>query len=220
MKKTFYKIFNTIFNDVLVNIYIICTSIIIEIFIYLKLFKYTKTFNLEDTLSIIFIYLFSLFFIANYTMIKLIKNYIVEFNKYTILAVVFYAYAIISLMFILNMQNEFIDGNYFDTRYSLIISFYFSYISWVWIAYLNFCIRTLNSINAKYSIFIVTTVKSILISIVAWLAVYKNEGTTTIDYSINVLISYISLSYPILDMYKYVRLKLDKYIKENIIIIK
>ena len=220
MKKTFYKIFNTIFNDVLVNIYIIWTSIIIEFFIYLKLYKYTQTSNLEDILSFAFIYLFSLFFVANYTIIKHIKNYIAEFNKYTILAVVFYAYAIISLMLILNMQNEFFDGNYFDTGYSLIISFYFSYISWVWIAYLNFCIRTLNSINAKYSIFIVTTVKSILISIVAWLAVYKNEGTTTIDYSINVLISYISLSYPILDMYKYVRLKLDKYIKENIIIIK
>lgn len=218
MKKTFYKIFNTIFNDVLVNIYIIWTSIIIEFFIYLKLYKYKKTFNLEDILSFAFIYFIALFFFANCIMIQL-KNYIDRFNKYTILVVLFFAIAIISMIFILIMQKKIFNEIYFDKRYSLTVSFYFSYISWVWIVYLTFCIRTLNSINAKYSIFVVTTVKSILIAIVAWLAIYKSEETTS-DYAINVLISYISLSYPILDMYKYVRLKLDKYIKENIIIIK
>lgn len=218
MKKTFYKIFNMIFNDIQIICFIILTCLIIDFFIYLKLLKYTEKFNLEDMLSFAFIYFIALYFIANCIMIKF-KNYIDQFNKYTILAVLFFAIAIISMIFILIVREKIINAIYFDKRYSLTVSFYFSYISWVWIVYLTFCIRTLNSINAKYSIFVVTTVKSILIAIVAWLAIYKSEETTS-DYAINVLISYISLSYPILDMYKYVRLKLDKYIKENIIIIK
>lgn len=92
-----------------------------------------------------------------------------------------------------------------------------SYTAWVWCVYLNCCIRVLISINIKCSVFVATAVKAILIAIVAWLALYKNSGTYENDI-INFFASYISLCYPLLDMYKYVRLEIDKYMEDNIIL--
>ena len=84
----------------------------------------------------------------------------------------------------------------------------------MWILYFIFCVRVLTSINVKCSIFIATSVKTMLISITAWLAIYRYTQST-VDYFINILISFFGLLYPILDMYIYVRSEIEEFSKKE-----
>lgn len=153
------------------------------------------------------------FFFLNSLLIKTKHTYLNLFtfiNIWTVFfLVVLLAFLIVALCFLL--KNEIPEKN------SLKFYLYFgaiSYTAWGWCLYLNFCIRVLSSINIKCSVFVATTVKAILIAIVAWLALYKDSETDK-NVIINFFVSYISLCYPLLDMYKYVRLEIDKYMEDN-----
>lgn len=184
------------------------------------LYNQVKNINLDyisKNLVIFLVYIMVLLtFLLNWHML-IYKNYETRLTKVTINAISLYCY-ILALILIL-VFSFFKAGIKIDEskNYLLIyISLYFVFIAWIWFLYFSFCIRLLNSINVKYSIFIAISVKSMLVALVAWLAIYRYAETTT-NYYVNILISVFGLLYPILDMYKYVSLELDKYIKENVI---
>lgn len=184
------------------------------------LYNQVKNINLDyisKNLVIFLVYIMVLLtFLLNWHMLKY-RNYETRFTKVTIKAISLYCYIlalILILVFSFLKAGIKIDES---KNYLLIyISLYFVFIAWIWILYFSFCIRLLNSINVKYSIFIAISVKSMLVALVAWLAIYRYAETIT-NYYVNILISVFGLLYPILDMYKYVSLELDKYIKENVI---
>lgn len=184
------------------------------------LYNQVKNINLDyisKNLVIFLVYIMVLLtFLLNWHML-IYKNYETRFTKVTINAISLYCY-ILALILILVFSFLKAGIKIDESKNYLLIYFslYYVSIAWTWILYFSFCIRLLNSINVKYNIFIAISVKSMLVALVAWLAIYRYAETTT-DYYVNILISVFGLLYPILDMYKYVSLELDKYIKENVI---
>ena len=206
------KFLKRVFNSLTVNCIIVAITII-AIFIFAR-FERSDELSIpkesEVMLSIILIFSF---FCLNSVLIKLDgRIYQSKFTFVTFWAIFFFVVALTMLIFSLKSMN-FKKKIWLFSYYSFIA---FAYAVLVWSIYLNFCIRTLSSINVGCSVFVAITVKAILIAIVAWLALYKDLETDK-SYIINFIASYISLCYPIIDMYKYVRLELDKYIEENAI---
>lgn len=210
------KFLKSVFNSFTASLSIVCigafsVAIIIN-FSELSKFRFTMDFKIPVIITLI-----CFFFLVNAVILNKNQNkrdYPHIFTTITIRSILFFVVAltlgIVFFYFILKTKN-------FKERPLWFSYFYFtaiSYTAWVWCVYLNFCIRVLSSINVKCSVFVAITVKSILIAIVAWLALYKNSGIDK-NRIISFIASYISLCYPIIDMYKYVRLELDKYIEDN-----
>lgn len=202
------KFLKSVFNSVIFNKVILAVTFVSCIPILIRALCSNKTTSINYTRLLIIIVLIGAFFLVNYMSLRLKKRtYLTSFTYITFNTVI--AFILVLTMFVLPLYF-FPDSELFS-YYSFVS---FSYLVWVWCVYLNFCIRVLNSINVKCSVFVATTVKAILIAIVAWLALYKDSGIDK-NRIISFTASYISLCYPIIDMYKYVRLELDKYIEDN-----
>ena len=207
------KFLKSVFNSVIFNKVIIAVTFVSWIPILIKAFCSNKTTRYNYTRLFVIIALVSVFFLFNYTMLRLkSRTYLIFFTYITFFIVIVF----ISVLTVFVLPLYFIPDPELFSNYSFVS---FSYLVWGWCVYLNFCIRALNSINVKCSVFVATTVKAILIAIVAWLALYKDSGIDK-NRIISFTASYISLCYPIIDMYKYVRLELDKHMKDNNIPIK
>ena len=214
------RIFKRAFNSVIFNLSIAVFFFVIAIVVYnnkipiLKKFQAIYQYEVFLAMSLI-----CSFFLLNLLLILRNKyTYLNFFTFISIWAVVFF----VVILYVLIESLRFILKYEIPEKNSLRSFLYFAAISYtalVWCVYLNFCIRVLISINIKCSVFVATAVKAILIAIVAWLALYKDSGTHKNDI-INFFASYISLCYPLLDMYKYVRLELDKYMEDKIILYK
>lgn len=158
------------------------------------------------------IYILVVFFLStNFRIIKT-KNYKEEFSKETNETIKVYIRILIG---ILVAVKSILCWN----KYALIkqiwvyMSMFCIFIALTWILYFSFCVRVLNSINVRCSIFIAKAFKSILIALVAWFTIYKSVKTT-IDYSINLTTSALSFLYPILDMYVYVCSEIEEFSKK------
>lgn len=208
------KFVKRVFNSVIFNrsIAVVFFVIAIAILVYHNKIPILKKFQAIDQYKVFFaMLLICSFFLINLSFISKNKHTYLDFstfvNKWAIFSFVLFLIAIICF------YNSILKDE---------IHLWFSYIyfatisctAWIWCVYLNFCIRVLSSINIKCSVFVATTVKAILIAIVAWLALYKDSETDK-NVIINFFVSYISLCYPLLDMYKYVRLEIDKYMEDN-----
>lgn len=158
------------------------------------------------------IYILVVFFHStNFRMIKT-KNYKEEFPKETKETIKFYIYILTGILVVVNLLL--CCGKHAQIKQLWVyISMFYIYIASAWILYFSFCVRVLNSINVRYSIFIATAVKSILIALVVLLKIYK-PVKTTIDYSINLTTSALSFLYPILDMYVYVCSEIEEFSKK------
>jgi len=136
--------------------------------------------------------------------LQLFYKYTKILNKFTILAITYYSVGMIIFLliikYILSLRYKFNESYLFPI---------FLYAACCWTVYLTFCIKVLKSINIACSLFVATTAKAILIAIVAWMAVYNNSKSSLY---INYVSIGISFSYPILDMYIYVRSEINKYI--------
>lgn len=213
MIKSLKRIFNS--TTAIVIISVLALFIFITFSILLK--KISTIMICEGSIIILLI---GSFFLINRVMVGLNKRFYPSFFTFvTIWAMVFFMVFPPILLLIIHFILKIVDSKESNLLFSYFSFLVFFYTAWVWSIYLNFCIRILNSINVKCSVFVAITVKAILIAIVAWLALYKDSETDK-SYIINFITSYISLCYPIIDMFKYVRLEFDKYMKENIIIIK
>ena len=207
------RIFKRAFNSVIFNLSIAVFFFVIAIVVYNNKIPILKKIQAIDQYKV-FIAMLSIgsFFIFNSMLIFKNKHtYLSFFTFISTWAVVFF----VVILYVLIESLRFSLKYEIPEKNSLRSFLYFAAISYtalVWCVYLNFCIRVLISINIKCSVFVAITVKAILIAIVAWLALYKDSGT---DNIISFTASYISLCYPIIDMYKYVRLELDKYMKDN-----
>ena len=153
-------------------------------------------------------------FLINTDMI-MYKHYRERLIKITINSILLYCciLALISLIIFLFLKSN-IKIDISKKHLLIYISLYYVFIVWICLMYFSFCIRLLNSINVKCSIFITISVKSMLIALVAWVSIYRHTQAT-IDYYINLLVSIFGLLYPILDMYKYVRSKIDEFDKQE-----
>jgi len=196
-----------VFNDVQVNFFITMTLFAITTSLYTKYAEFGFFSNLEDTLSFVFTSFTLGFFAINYIIVLWIKDYEKGFPIYTILVVIFSMLFLCLIVWFLE-KVKIIKGSIW------LFVIFFSYIAWIWIIYFSFCIRLLNSIDVECSVFIAISIKTILIAITAWLAIYR-ESQAVKYFDINLIIYSISLLYPILDMYKYVRLELNKYMEDN-----
>ena len=213
------KFLKRVFNSLTVNC-IIEAITIIAIFIFARFERSGELSFPEENEVMLSIILICSFFCLNIVLIKLDgRIYQSKFTFVTIWAMVFFMVIPPILLLIIHFISKSVDSKESNLLFSYFSFLVFFYTAWVWSIYLNFCIRALSNINVKCSVFVAITVKAILISIVAWLALYKDSETDK-SYIMNFIASYISLCYPIIDMYKYVRLEFDKYMKENIIIIK
>ena len=210
------KFLKSVFNSFTASLSIVCIGAF-SVAIIINFSELSKSSFTMDFKIPVIITLICFFFLVNAVILNKNQNkrdYPHIFTTITIRSILFFVVAltlgIVFFYFILKTKN-------FKERPLWFSYFYFtaiSYTAWVWCVYLNFCIRVLSSINVKCSVFVAITVKSILIAIVAWLALYKNSGIDK-NRIISFIASYISLCYPIIDMYKYVRLELDKYIEDN-----
>ncbi|WP_279080928.1 hypothetical protein [Lactobacillus apis] len=202
------KFLKSVFNSVIFNKVILAVTFVSCIPILIKTLCSNKTTSIKYSRFFVIIALVWTFFLFNYTFLMIkSRTYLTSFTYITFYIVMVF----ISVLTAFVLPLYFIPDPEMFSNYSL-VSFY--YLVWVWCVYLNFCIRVLNSINVKCSVFVATTVKAILIAIVAWLALYKDSGIDK-NRIISFTASYISLCYPIIDMYKYVRLELDRYIEDN-----
>lgn len=211
------KFLKRIFNSTTAIVIISVLALFIFITFSILLKKISTIMICEGSIIILLI---GSFFLINRVMVGLNKRFYPSFFTFvTIWAMVFFMVIPPILLLIIHFFLKIVDSKESNLLFSYFSFLVFFYTAWVWSIYLNFCIRILNSINVKCSVFVAITVKAILIAIVAWLALYKDSETDK-SYIINFITSYISLCYPIIDMFKYVRLEFDKYMKENIIIIK
>lgn len=207
------KFLKRVFNSRIVNAIIILVATIIlvaiNLILELNINKFPGSSKLSVTMEneVIFILLFIIsFFVSNSLLLdRDSRTYQSNFTDITFWAILAFVIILPKVIFSLN---------------SWLFSYYrflaFVYAAGFWSIYLNFCIRTLSSINVGCSVFVAITVKAILIAIVAWLALYKDLETDK-SRTISFIASYISLCYPIIDMFKYVRLELDKYLEKNAI---
>lgn len=203
------KFLKSVFNSVGDNVIIQLIILIIVRPIFTNYAKSSKLSSITQDTVMITTTMIVLFFFFNIVMLRKKKlDYQFYFPLITFWSILFSVIILTVVVFGLKYFN-------IKEKSFLYISFIvFVYIAFVWSTYLNFCIRALSSINVKCSVFVATTVKAILIAIVAWLALYKESGTDK-NRIISFTASCISLCYPLLDMYKYVRLELDKYMKDN-----
>lgn len=210
------RIFKRAFNSVIFNLSITAVFIVIAILVYQNKIQILKKFQAIDRYKVFLaMLLISFFFFFNFLFIFKNKHTYLTFLTFmNIWAILFFGAVLTALIvffyLILKNKNFEKDPLWFSYLYFIAIS----YTAVAWSVYLNFCIRVLSSINVKCSVFVATTVKAILIAIVAWFALYKDLGMDE-NGIINFFVSYISLCYPLLDMYKYVRLELDKYMEDN-----
>lgn len=209
MIKFLKSVFNSIFNDVQVNFYITMALFAITTSLYVKCAKSGFSSDLEATLSLVFTSLTLGFFAINFITLKQ-KNYEKGFSFFTI------GVGLISVLF-LRLIVRFIESVKIIKGSIWFFVICFSYIAWIWIIYFSICIRLLNSIDVGCSVFIAISIKTILIAITAWLAIYR-ESQAVENFDVNLIIYSIGLCYPILDMYKYVRLEINKYKEKNVII--
>lgn len=235
MKKIKF-IYNKIFNDAKVNMYIMLAMFLIGIFLFAPIISkilagseinYTTRngyyFLKKEVL--LFVYGLVLTSFAINIVSIILKDYKNRFNEVTIYSIFFYCLFLAGLLLFLFVYFKFVYFK-FDFKFyisksdfgskavKLIFTLYYLVIAWMWILYFIFCVRVLTSINVKCSIFIATSVKTMLISITAWLAIYRYTQST-VDYFINILISFFGLLYPILDMYIYVRSEIEEFSKKE-----
>lgn len=225
MKKFAKFIFNKVFNDIIVNKIIAINITALGILgLIACIFAVHNKYSTEkiDTIFffILIVYFIAGFFSANADML-IRKDYKGNFVVNTLKAIKKYLmFLVIIGMVIIALncfpQKKFVDS-FASTTVSYAVSVFYFWIALESILYFVFCIRLLNSINADYSIFLVSAVKSMLIAIAAWLVIFKSSQIPS-EYSVNLLVSAIAFLYPILDMYKYVRLELNKYKEKNVII--
>lgn len=69
----------------------------------------------------------------------------------------------------------------------------------------------LNSFNVKCGTFVATSIKAMLIATTAWFSIDGKSQTS----SVNIIISFISTLYPILDMYTYAYSKIDEFYRQE-----
>lgn len=205
------RIFKRAFNSVIFNLSITVFFFVIAIVVYNNKIPILKKFQAIDQYKVVLaMSLIGFFFLLNSLIIFKNKHTYLSFftfvNKW---ATLFFVFFLIAIMF-----------SYSILKYKIHLFFPYIYFTaifctaWIWCVYLNFCIRVLNSINVKCSVFVATTVKAILIAIVAWLALYKDSRTDKNDI-INFFVSYISLCYPLLDMYTYVHSEINEFDKQK-----
>lgn len=205
------KFLKSVFNSILFNKIILAVISVSCIPILIKTFSSNKTTSINYRKLFVIIALVGMFFLLNYMMLRLKSHtYLTFFTFITFYTVLVF----ISVLTVFVLPLYFNPDSVLFSDFSFYSFYSFSYLVWVWCIYLNFCIRVLTSIKVKCSVFVAITIKAILIAIVAWLALYKDSGTDK-NRIISFTASYISLCYPIIDMYKYVRLELDKYMKDN-----
>lgn len=230
MKKIKF-IYNKIFNDAKVNMYIMLAMFLIGIFLFAPIISkilagseinYTTRngyyFLKKEVLLFAYGFVLTSFFINIVSII--LKDYKKRFNEVTIYSIFLYCLFLAGLLLLLFVYFKF-DFNFYISKsdfgskaVKLLFTLYYLVIAWMWILYFLFCVRVLTSINVKCSIFIATSVKTMLISITAWLAIYRYTQST-VDYFINILISFFGLLYPILDMYVYVRSEIEEFSKKE-----
>ncbi|QHJ84767.1 MAG: hypothetical protein [Bacteriophage sp.] len=201
------KFLKRVFNSLIFNVIIILVAIILIHLININIFPGSSKLSVTTKNEVIFFLSFiSFFFFLNSLLLCVdSRAYQSNFTDITFWAILAFVIIFPKAIFSLN---------------SWLFSYYrfltFVYAAGFWSIYLNYCIRTLSSINVGCSVFVAITVKAILIAIVAWLALYKDLETDK-SRTISFIASYISLCYPIIDMFKYVRLELDKYLEKNAI---
>lgn len=205
------KFLKSVFNSFIFNVIAILVLVALYIILILKKLQCIDLYKVSVAMTLIgsfFIFNLSLIFKKQHTYL----NFFTFVNKWV---TIFFVIVLIAIMCCYYSILNYKVPSWFSDFYFTAISF----TACIGCVYLNFCIRLLNSINVKCSVFVATTVKAILIAIVAWLALYKDSETDK-NAIINFFVSYISLCYPLLDMYKYVRLEVDKYMEDNIILYK
>lgn len=209
------KFLKSVFNSVIANCIIIVVIVVSQVPYVIKWVMSPNLIMPRNEKYFIIAFLLFTFFVMNLVMIKEKENaymsLFIYITKLVINFIITIAIVVIPLLCVkLNLDN-------FENFLSTLKNFAFltiSFILLIWSIYLDFCIRALSSINVKCSVFVATATKTILIALVAWLAIYKDSGTGK-NRIISFTASCISLWYPIIDMYKYVRLELDKYIEDN-----
>lgn len=217
MEKFAKFIFNKVFNDIKVSRIIAISMCAFGTLAMLGLIAYTfathNKYSTEKTDTIFFFALIvvfiSSFFSENSDML-IRKDYKRNFVVNTLKAINNYLKFLVIIGMVITVLNCFPKIKIVDGFVSTAVSIYYFWIALESILYFVFCIRLLNSINADYSIFLVSAVKSMLIAVAAWLVIFKSSQIPS-EYSVNLLVSAIAFLYPILDMYKYVRLELNKY---------
>lgn len=192
-------VFKKVFNDIKVNLIIAAVILAFVIYRAVKIDEFTTIYNFKKSLlEYIIASEVLVFFMLNYMMIKM-KNYKERFTTITWGSIC----AFISFLFLLIFFSENIDF------FSLSLLFY--YMVFVWSLYINYCIRMLNSFNVKCGTFVATSIKAMLIATTAWFSVDVKSQTS----SVNIIISFISTLYPILDMYTYVRSEIDEFYRQE-----
>ena len=208
------KFLKRVFNSVIFNrsITVVFFVIAIAILVYHNKIPILKKFQAIDQYKVVLaMTLIGSFFLFNLSLI--LKNKHTYLNFFTFVnkwATFFFVIVLIAIMCSYYSILNYKEPSWFSYFYFTAIFF----TAWIGCVYLNFCIRLLNSINVKCSVFVATTVKAILIAIVAWLALYKDSETDK-NAIINFFVSYISLCYPLLDMYTYVRSEINEFDKQE-----
>lgn len=193
MSKFLKFVFNKVFNDIKVNLFIV---VVLFTFVVHGCAKIDE--SKKSQLEFIIIFEILVFFILNCMMLKM-KNYQKEFASQTRRAILFFVIFLIMLIRY--------SGN--ASFFSLSLLFY--YMVFVWSIYINYCIRMLNSFNVKCGTFVATSIKAMLIATTAWFSIDGKSQTS----SVNIIISFISTLYPILDMYTYAYSKIDEFYRQE-----
>lgn len=193
MGKFLKFVFNKVFNDVKVNLFI---AVVLFTFVVHGCAKIDE--SKKNQMEFIIIFEIFAFFILNLMMLGM-KNYQKEFATQTRRVICFFVVVLIILMCV--------SGKASFASLSLL----FYYMVFVWSAYINYCIRMLNSFNVKCGTFVATSIKAMLIATTAWFSIDGKSQTS----SVNTIISFISTLYPILDMYTYAYSKIDEFDKKE-----
>ena len=193
MIKFLKSVFNKAFNDVKVNLFIVAVLLIFSLHRWAKIGESTKN-HLEFGIILEIL----VFFVLNLMMLEM-KNYQKEFATQTRRAIFFF---VVLLIMIIRFSG-------YASFVSLSPIFYF--MVFVWSIYINYCIRMLNSFNVKCGTFVATSIKAMLIATTAWFSIDGKSQTS----SVNIIISFISTLYPILDMYTYAYSKIDEFDKKE-----
>lgn len=107
----------------------------------------------------------------------------------------------------------------YGSSFILICIFYF--VAPFWVVYFLSCRKVLKSIHKSSALLKENTVRSILIANTAWLTLFDNllskyYASITYVTVISIFVSTVAAAYyPLLDMYKFTRTKLDEYEKEK-----
>lgn len=188
-------------------------------FVFFKSQTYLSFVICYSWFSILFVLLFSLFINSQALKISTELN---RFNKYSWSIMVVQGYCHFILM--LSTLDLIISENHNFHNYMMAFSFA-ALLVYLIIFFLYFCVCkrilkvSLDSTSKKnLPLFYESVCRSVLIALTAWLTIFVNNKSNEFLSSLLTFLSTISaLLYPMLDMYKFTRTRLDEYEKEKII---